>query len=141
MAKVNLNRTVFNKRKFNQSVDTKFSQLVPKPEAEVPAPTVEDFFILYTELFYEIPKEGETNSHTYLIKESGEYVNFNQINEDIQVLLEEITALRTELLEKEQENLDMQTKIAQTEANISALQESTIQAGGEITQTGGGGGY
>ena len=125
MAKVNLNRTVFNKRKFNQSVDTEFSQLVPKKEAEVPAPTVEDFFNLYTDLFYEIPKEGETNSHAYLIKESSEYINFNKINEDIQVLLEEITALRTELLEKDQENLDLQTKVAQAEANITALQ-STI---------------
>ena len=125
MAKVNLNRTVFNKRKFNQSVDTEFSQLVPKKEAEIPAPTVEDFFNLYTDLFYEIPKEGETNSHAYLIKESSEYINFNKINEDIQVLLEEITALRTELLEKDQENLDLQTKVAQAEANITALQ-STI---------------
>ena len=32
MGKINLNRTVFDKRKFNQSVDTEFSQLVPKEE-------------------------------------------------------------------------------------------------------------
>ena len=128
MAKVNLNRTVFNKRKFNQSVDTKFSQLVPKPEAEVPAPTVEDFFILYTELFYEIPKEGETNSHTFLIKESSEYVDFDKINEDIQVLLEEITALRTELVEKDQTNLELQQKVLQAEANVAALQNATTQS-------------
>jgi len=124
MAKVNLNRTVFDKRKFEQSVDTEFSQLVPKKEAEVPAPTVDDFFALYTDLFYEIPKEGETNSHTFLIKESSEYINFTQINEDIQVLLEEITALRTELLTKDQDNLDLQTKVAQSEANITALQSA-----------------
>ena len=29
--------------------------------------TIKDFFTLYSNFFYEIPKEGETNSHTFLI--------------------------------------------------------------------------
>ena len=59
MGKINLNRTVFDKRKFNQSVDTEFSQLVPKEEQRFIDPdlaTVDDFFTIYTNLFYEIPK-------------------------------------------------------------------------------------
>ena len=131
MAKVNLNRTVFDKRKFNQSVDTEFSQLVSKPEQKFFDPslaTVDDFFTLYSNLFFEIPKEGEINSHAYLIRESVEYINFKQINEDIQALLEEITSLRTELLDKNKENLDLQTKVAQAEANVTALETAIGQS-------------
>ena len=131
MGDIKLNRTVFDKRKFEQTVDTSFSQLVPKEEQkffDVNLATVDDFFTLYTNLFFEIPKEGEVNSHSYLIKESSEYINFEQINEDIQVLLEEITSLRTELLEKDRNNLDLQQKLAQAEANVAAIQAATTQS-------------
>ena len=131
MGDIKLNRTVFDKRKFEQTVDTSFSQLVPKEEQkffDVNLATVDDFFTLYTNLFYEIPKEGEVNSHSHLIKESSEYINFEQINEDIQVLLEEITSLRTELLEKDRNNLDLQQKLAQAEANVAAIQSATTQS-------------
>ena len=131
MCKINLNRTVFDKRKFNQSVDTEFSQLVPKEEDkffDTNLATIDDFFTIYTNLFFEIPKEGDINSHEFLIKESSEYINFEQINEDIQVLLEEITSLRTELLEKDRENLDLNQRLAQAEANISAIQAATTQS-------------
>ena len=131
MGKINLNRTVFDKRKFNQSVDTEFSQLVPKEEDkffDTNLATIDDFFTIYTNLFFEIPKEGDINSHEFLIKESSEYINFEQINEDIQVLLEEITSLRTELLEKDRENLDLNQRLAQAEANISAIQAATTQS-------------
>ena len=128
MANVKLNRTVFDKRKFEQSVDTEFSQLVKPDQEPTPGPTVDEFFEMYTDLFYEIPKEGETNSHTFLIKESSEYVDFDKINDDIQVLLEEITSLREELLVRDQDNLDLQQKLAQAEANVVALQAATTQS-------------
>ena len=131
MGKINLNRTVFDKRKFNQSVDTEFSQLVPKEEDkffDTNLATIDDFFTIYTNLFYEIPKEGAVNSHEYLIVESSEYINFDKINEDIQVLLEEITSLREELLVRDQDNLDLQQKLAQAEANVAALQAATTQS-------------
>ena len=79
-------------------------------------------------MFFEIPKEGDVNSHEFLIKESSEYINFDKINEDIQILLEEITSLRTELLEKDRENLDLNQKLAQAEANVAALQAATTQS-------------
>ena len=56
MANVKLNRTVFDKRKFEQSVDTEFSQLVKLDQEPTPVPTVDEFFEMYTDLFYEIPK-------------------------------------------------------------------------------------
>ena len=91
---VNLNRNVFDKGKFEQTVDTSFNQLgVVSPTQtffSIDLATVEDFFALYEKLFYQIPREGDTDSHTYLIIESTEYVGDEQINLDIQALLNEI---------------------------------------------------
>ena len=116
MAKINLNKQVFDKVKFQQSVDTSFSQLVPKPEQrffDLDLATINDFFTLYTNLFYEMPKDGLNNSHEYLIRESSEYINFKQTNEDIQILLEEITSLREEMVTLETENIKLQQTLAE----------------------------
>lgn len=113
MEKVNLNRQVFNKQKFNDTVDTTFSELGVQQQDpsffDLNLATVDDFFILYNRLFFEIPKEGAINSHTFLIKESGDYVGSQQVNEEIQVLLQEITDLREENLALRQENINIIT--------------------------------
>ena len=110
--KIKLNRNVFDKNKFKETVDTSFSQLKVKPTQkffDTSLATVNDFFVLYEELFYEIPKDGTTNSHEYLIQQSSEYTGFVGVNDEIQALLTEITMLREELLEKEKTiaNLDI----------------------------------
>ena len=125
MAKVKLNKTVFDKGKFEQTVDTSFSQLVTKPEQkffDINLASVDDFFAIYTNLFYDIPKEGSTKSHTYLIKESSEYVGFEEINDDIQILLDEITKLREELLTKDTNILELEQQIAQLEISKNSNQ-------------------
>jgi hypothetical protein len=107
---VNLNRQVFDKKKFNETVDTSFTQLVTPQDPtffDLNLATVEDFFTLYNKFFFEIPKEGEVNSHTYLIKESSDYVGFQANSEDIQALLDEIASLRQENLETRQELIDI----------------------------------
>jgi hypothetical protein len=56
-------------------------------------------------LFFDIPKFGETNSHEYLIKTSQEYIGTSAlVNDEIQALVDEITELR-------QENLDLQQQL------------------------------
>jgi hypothetical protein len=107
---VNLNRQVFDKKKFNETVDTSFTQLVSQPDPtffDLNLATVEDFFTLYNKFFFQIPKEGEVNSHTYLIKESSDYVGLQANSEDIQALLDEIASLRQENLATRQELLDV----------------------------------
>ena len=97
-----LNRQVFDKDKFKETINTEFNQLVEQPDPTFFDPelaTIEDFFTLYNKFFFEIPKLGETNSHEFLIKESTEYVGFEAVNEQIQALLDEIAALREENLE------------------------------------------
>jgi hypothetical protein len=111
---VNLNRQVFDKTKFNETVDTSFTQLVTPQDPtffDLNLATVEDFFTLYEKFFFQIPKEGEVNSHTYLIKESSDYVGFQANSEDIQALLDEIAQLRQENLLLRQEQIDIVKQI------------------------------
>lgn len=105
---IKLNRQVFDKNKFNETVDTSFSQLVdktPPPTFEIDLATVEDFFTLYDKFFFEIPKEGDINSHRFLFTESGDYINAELISEEVQALLQEIVELRQENLELRQEQI------------------------------------
>jgi hypothetical protein len=107
---LSLNRQVFDKKKFEETVDTNFTQLVQPPDPtffDLNLATIEDFFTLYNKFFFEIPKEGEVNSHTYLIKESSDYVGFDSNSEEIQALLNEIATLRQENLQLRQEQLDL----------------------------------
>jgi len=99
---INLGRNVFDKNAFKNTIDTNFTQLVSVPDPtffDINLATVEDFFILYDKFFYDIPQFGESESHEYLIKTSSEYINYKQVNEDIQELLDEIASLRQEILD------------------------------------------
>ena len=110
-SKVDLIKDVFNKPQYIKTIDTSFKELgVTTINQDLQnQTTVEDFFNLYNELFYEIPAEGETNSHRYLVEQSGEYINFNDINEEIEALREEITQLRQELLQEQTKNITNST--------------------------------
>ena len=115
MENIQLSRQVFNKAKFNETVNTEFTQLVSPPDPsffDVNLATEEDFWILYDKFFYLIPKEGEVNSHLYLVETSGEYIDYQANNEEIQALLEEIAELR-------EENLEVRQEIADVIANIN----------------------
>ena len=105
--KINLNKNVFNKQDFLNTVNTSFTQLVSPSELPTPIFTVDDFFVQYENLFFQIPKEGDINSHQYLVERSGAYIEFNRVNEEIQALLEEITQLRQENLELNQAIADI----------------------------------
>ena len=86
--------------------------------------TVDDFFILYNKLFFEIPKEGAINSHTFLVKESGDYVGSQQVNEEIQALLQEISDIREENLELRKENIKLITDNSELSTEVSILQST-----------------
>ena len=105
--RINLNKNVFNKQDFLNTVNTSFTQLVPPTALAAPTFTVDDFFVQYENLFFQIPKEGDINSHQYLVERSGTYIEFNRVNEEIQALLEEITQLRQENLELNQAIADI----------------------------------
>ena len=92
-------KTVHNKTEFSRVIDKGFKTYT-QPVLEEDTDTPEELFRLYEKLYYVIDIEGEENSHEYLIKQSSAYIGFQQENEDIQALLDEIASLR-------QENLDL----------------------------------
>lgn len=110
---LNLNKKVYAKNQYEKVIDTKFSQLATTPsltstlEADTNA-QIAAFFASYNQLFYDIPKFGATDSHEYLIKTSSEYINYTQINEDIQALIDEINNLQRQNLELNQQLVNLQ---------------------------------
>jgi len=102
-----ISKTQLDKKDLDKVIDRSFKTFgqPDAPEAEF---TVEDFFVEYENLFNEIPLNGETNSHEYLIKTSGALLEFDKDTEDIQPLLDEISQLRQQLLEANQEIIDLQ---------------------------------
>lgn len=108
MANFSLNKTVYDKSSYINIIDTSFSQLQPSIPKENTI-TVEEFFTFYNKIFYDIPSTGNINSHEYLTKTSGEYINSSLPNEETQLLLDEITSLRQQLLDSQQQLINFQT--------------------------------
>lgn len=103
-----IRKTVYNKEKYTKVVDREFKTF-RNQETEESTDTVTELFRLYEKLFYEIPKQGETNSHRYIIERSSELVDFEKNNEDIEPLLREITELRRELLNANRRIIELES--------------------------------
>jgi len=110
---INLNKKVFNKRAYLKTIDTSFNELGVKTIQEqiTSQPSVQEFFDLYNELFYNINELGPTNSHEFLIKTSSEYIGFEDENELIRLLQEEIASLREQLLAAQKQLVDITSLI------------------------------
>ena len=108
---VNFQKQVFNKGQYTKVIDTSFKELGVQSIQEqlVTQPNVNEFFVLYNDLFYDIPELGETNSHEYLIKTSSEYINFEANQEEIAALQAEIAQLRIDLLDAQKQIIQLQT--------------------------------
>ena len=105
---INLNKKVFNKGDYEKTINSSFNQLgVKTTQEEVnEQPTVQEFFDMYNILFYQINEKGPTNSHEFLVKTSGEYINFEDNDELVQALQDEIAQLREDLLEAQKANTE-----------------------------------
>ena len=121
----NLSQTVFDKQAFNETIDTEFSELgntnTPDPSFfNVDLATQQDFFTLYDKFFFDIPKEGDTDSHTYLVQTSGDYVNFERDQAALKELLDEIADLRGENVKLRIDKVNLEVKVATTESALAA---------------------
>ena len=117
-----LNRQVFDKKKFKETINTSFTQLDTGEEDgffDIDLATLEDFWTLYERFFYDIPKLGQINSHEYLAKESAAYAGSDTINEEIQVLLDEIAELREENLQLRENEINTSLSDAGVSQQIS----------------------
>lgn len=103
MSQIPVQKTVFNKDIYSRVINTQFSQFLDQGAVEeTPSFTVEDFFQLYDELFYQIPTEGDTDSHRYILQREADFLGVSVNQEDVQALLNEITSLRQQVLEAQQ---------------------------------------
>jgi hypothetical protein len=111
MSQIPVQKTVFNKDTYGRVINTQFSQLLNQGTTEETLSfTVDNFFELYEELFYQIPKEGDTNSHKYILQKEADYLGISISQDDIQALLNEITSLRQQVLEAQQTINDLTKK-------------------------------
>lgn len=110
---VNLNKNVANRISYEKVIDTSFTELGVQPVREQidEQPNLQKFFKMYNDLFYQIPEEGEINSHSYLILTSAEYIGYENNTDEIQALQNEISTLRTQLLESQQELINLTTNL------------------------------
>ena len=103
MSQISVQKTVFNKDTYGRVIDTQFRQLINQDVVdETPSFTIDDFFQLYEDLFYQIPKEADSNSHQYILQKEADYLGISISQDDVQALLDEITLLRQQVLETQQ---------------------------------------
>lgn len=99
---VKLIKEVYGRTTYTKVIDTSFSELYNPITASIAPSTqtsVELFFDAYNELFFQIPATGEVNSHEYLVKRSTEYLGGGVLTDNEKAYIEEINALRQQLLE------------------------------------------
>ncbi len=108
MSNIAIEKQVFDKNTYNKIIDTSFNQLNEKKEDVTPF-TLSDFFSLYEQLFYQIPKEGDINSHRFILQKEADYLGVIINESDIQALLSEITLLRQQALDFQQIIKDLST--------------------------------
>ena len=111
MSKIDLQKQVFDKNTYGRVIDTQFHQLLNQgATTDTLSFTVDDFFQLYEDLFFQILKEGDTNSHRYILQREADYLGVSINQDDIQALLNEITSLRQQVLESQQTINDLTKK-------------------------------
>ena len=97
---VTLIKKIYNTNQYENAINPAFTEFVlPTIEIETPGITVTQFFDYYQQLFFDIPVEGVTNSHTYLVQQSQQYIGGSILDLEKQALIEEINSLRQQLLD------------------------------------------
>jgi hypothetical protein len=100
MSQIPIQKTVYDKTTYSRVINTQFSQLLNQGTSEDTLSfSVDDFFELYDQVFYQIPRDGETNSHQYILQREADYLGISISQEDVQALLDEITSLRQQVLD------------------------------------------
>jgi hypothetical protein len=110
---VRIKKSVYNKDEFKKVVDTEFKTFTQPVVIDTDL-TVAELFEQYRKLYYEIPLQGN-DSHTFLIEESSKLVEFEKDTENIQPLLDEISSLREQNQELNQQLFDIESQQTNTD--------------------------
>ena len=109
--KITFEKKVFNKPQYTKIIDNQFKELGISSIQEdiINTLSIEEFFEIYNSIFFDIPAEGDINSHRFLVETSGEFINFEDRSEEIEALQQEIARLRQENLQLRIENVELTT--------------------------------
>lgn len=100
---VQLTKKIYETNTYQKVIDPTFTEFVTASLDPVqPILSVSEFFDYYQQLFYDIPVEGEINSHMYLVQQSQQYIGGSVIDLEKQALIEEINSLRQQILDLNQ---------------------------------------
>ena len=110
---VRIKKSVYNKEEFKRVVDTEFKTFTQPVTIDTDL-TVAELFEQYRKLYYEIPLQGN-DSHTTLIEESSKLVEFEKDTENIQPLLDEISSLREQNQELNQQLFEIESQQTNTD--------------------------
>ena len=72
---IDLGKTTFSRKNFEKVVDNRFKQLLNNQAVVDDVFTIDDFFQLYEDLFFQIPKEGDAQSHHFILNQKGPVFN------------------------------------------------------------------
>jgi hypothetical protein len=99
MANIEIQSTVIGNN-YDKVIDTEFKSFGINNTSGITQISIEEFFQIYNELFYQIPKEGDNDSHNFILNKTIEYLGVKLADdESIQALLDEVTFLRRQVLE------------------------------------------
>jgi hypothetical protein len=118
--KISFSRILFNPEQYRKTINTQFTQLIPSTglnTGSITLPNIDEFFIQYNNLFYNIPISGSINSHEYLVQQSAAYIGIDLSPDSVQDLIDEITELRQENLELQQQIQEI-SSILTTNSNV-----------------------
>tara|TARA_B100000902_G_C26948745_1_gene734699 strand:+ start:179 stop:751 length:573 start_codon:yes stop_codon:yes gene_type:complete len=79
METLKLTKTIYGATKAQDSLDKEFVEFVPKPH------TIDDLFDMYNLLFYDIIKEGKSNTHFNIVQESIKYAGYPVDPKDLEI--------------------------------------------------------
>ena len=127
--RIDLIKKVYSKTEYPKIIDTSFTQLgaISVNQQIAATTTVNQFFQYYNDLFYEIPAFGDINSHEYLVKTSGEYINYDQDSALITALQNEISQLRRDLLAS-QINLAETISGKKLNIDVNSIDNATVNS-------------
>jgi hypothetical protein len=105
---VNLVKQVYGVNTYKNVVDTQFSELVvPTPVVPSSNISIDQFFIYYDQLFYDIPVSGSNGSHYELVQRSSQYIGGDTVSQREQALLDEINTLKEQIINLSQTYLSI----------------------------------
>jgi len=122
---IELQKRHYDQASTSELLDRGFSEIAKTKDKL----TTDNFFSLYQELFYDLPKQGK-KSHTYLIEESTKYIGGYEDPKDdkIDILLDKLTEIETAQIQTPSEHpLFRNGTAVRSNTSLGIMQEGRLR--------------